>query len=150
MYAFCIKMYEFFEHAELLPAIDIGHRSGRTDYIDFIKSSDFPDDTKVVKGMDVFRRGFISVKHDTGVFTFFSRYTNNPGYCTCGGHLPEGIYFSGGINLEREKSRQCDLVDFIRDTTKKHASTVLFSMCQDIMGEKVIDDLLRLIVSFIV
>lgn len=68
-----------------VPIIDLGHRTGRTDYIDFIQ----PDEYKypVMKGIDKFGRQFICLKvtafynNEPEKFyyeTFFQRYSDDP------------------------------------------------------------------------
>jgi hypothetical protein len=66
---------------ETLPILDLGDRSGATDYIDFIKPENLT--APVMKGLDIHKRPFISLKikrkdHDeVFVTTIFQRYTDH-------------------------------------------------------------------------
>ena len=80
-----------------VPRLDIGHRMGSTDYIDFIRKSDMIVD--IMAGRDIVRRSFISVKHDSGVLTFFQRYSDNSIYYATGGQYPNNVFGCGGISI---------------------------------------------------
>ena len=80
--------------------LDLNGRVGNTDYIDFIKQTDFMSKTDcILRGKDKFSRSFIAIRHELGVVTFFQRYTDSKNYWTHGGNLPNGIYGSGGIDF---------------------------------------------------
>lgn len=83
--------------------LDIGKRTGSTDYIDFIKKSEMK--WPVMVGRDIFKRVFISFKHEQGVMTLFQRYTSSPLYFTTGGSYPESVQGrSGGLQMEPQNS----------------------------------------------
>lgn len=80
-----------------IPVIDIGQRCGFTDYIDFIDYDDMIEDICI--GVDIHKRGFISLIHKCGIMTLFQRYTDNKNYWTHGGVIPKSTYSTGGVNL---------------------------------------------------
>jgi hypothetical protein len=80
-----------------MEVLDIGQRTGSTDYIDFVRSHEMR--YEVMIGRDIFKRSFVCVRHPTGVLTFFQRYSDIPYYFTTGGQYPPGIDGCGGITL---------------------------------------------------
>jgi len=95
----------YIRNADNCVEINIGERRGFTDYIDFLKKEDFPNNVNVIYGRDNANRFFISVlykiitldKLDNDndndpyiqnyyIMTLFQRYTNEPYFIvSCGG-----------------------------------------------------------------
>lgn len=94
---------------EALPVLDIGKRVGPTNYIDFIG----PDEmfNSIMKGVDVYRRPFISIKvkyNDLNsnsdedlvkfaVGTFFQRYTDDNYNWAYGTRYKQNIIYNSSI-----------------------------------------------------
>jgi hypothetical protein len=98
MYPKIVELLGGREIVSALPELDIGKRAGHTDYIDFLTADDVPLPT-VYRGVDVFRRPFLTFAHPRGVMTLFQRYTNETHYWTHGGQLPNDACSHGGINF---------------------------------------------------
>jgi hypothetical protein len=77
----CEPIYYAFgpDRLNSLPILDIGHRVGQTDYIDFITADDMP--FPIMIGKDCHNRPFLSIKYKVNniymVGTFFQRYTDD-------------------------------------------------------------------------
>jgi len=69
---------------------DIKEQKGMTDYIDFIKSTDFPENCNLMYGNDCYRRFFLSHHYTDNnnnyVMTMFQRYTDDPDFYVNGGN----------------------------------------------------------------
>ena len=95
------------------PILDLGTRSGWTDYIDFITWEEVTE--PVMKGIDCYGRKFVVVKFLVNQIrimqTFFQRYTNGSGWMGCGHATINLIDTSGGMRDNQ--------VDFIRNIINK-------------------------------
>ena len=96
-----------------VPILDIGTRTGHTDYIDFIKLDEvrYP----VMKGTDLYNRPFVVVKfmvirngkHELQMETFFQRYTIGDSLIQGCGHATSNLLRTeGGMT-----NTQIDLVN---------------------------------------
>ena len=56
----------------------------KRDYIDYIIPSDFPDNVKIMKGVDVYNRPFITFTDGHSVQTIFKRYSDTTGMFVVG------------------------------------------------------------------
>lgn len=74
--------------------IDLKGRVGSTDYIDFAIPNEI--EYPVMKGVDAYRRSFISLIYTGWVVTFFQRYTPERKYWTYGGKTFNGLGSIGG------------------------------------------------------
>ena len=93
-----------------LPTIDIGSRTGSTDYIDFIKPEEVSH--SLMRGVDVYGRNFLTIKaeiHDSKgtiwqVFeTFFQRYNDcNNIWVGCGHY---GVNFMDTYSINKEQAK---------------------------------------------
>ena len=69
---------------------DIEDKTGMTDYIDFIKPKDFPENCNLMYGNDCYRRFFLShhfkdKDNNNCVMTMFQRYTDQLDFFVNGG-----------------------------------------------------------------
>lgn len=107
-----------------LPILDLGNRSGHTDYIDFITTQEMS--SSIMRGIDVYKRPFIAFKvkvidannvEQEMVSTFFQRYTDdiyNWAYGTC--YNTNTLYHNSRIHdyeYEMLTSRLCKLISGI-------------------------------------
>ena len=75
-------------NTNVFPIMNLGARTGWTDYIDFIQPEDFASTKTIMQGSDKWERKFITVRHEEGVVTIFQRYTHYPNYWAAGGQQP--------------------------------------------------------------
>jgi hypothetical protein len=103
------------ENLDKIPLVDIGERTGWTDYIDFLNMEDFltkEGHNNVIRGVDKYKRPFISFLYKTvkdgeefdyNIVTIFQRYTDD-NFWMYGGRLPAGL-FSTGCNFNNPHNR---------------------------------------------
>lgn len=100
-----------------IPQISISRRwYGVKSYLDTVDTDDM--ELEVVWGRDLYRRSFISVRHDRGVLTFFQKYTDMPNLWTTGGKYPTGLDTLGEFDIEKNW-KQDELLKYLKGRLDK-------------------------------
>ena len=100
-----------------IPQISISRRwFGVKSYIYAVDADDM--ELEVVWGRDLYRRSFISVRHDRGILTFFQKYTDMPNLWTAGGKYPTGLDMLGEFDIVKNWN-QNELLKYLKGRLDK-------------------------------